>query len=381
MSRMKQLFAKSHHPRGFPVTIAGWQLSLTLLAIVFGLCSDLQGAEQFTFRPYPDNPLTIDVEGKVLLTASDGGVLLLADDGQLWTVQPERVVTRSKDDKPFRPITRKEAGRRLLQEFSSGFRLHQTAHYVICHNTNDEYAAWVGGLFERAYTGFYAYWRNKGRKLAEPEFPLVAIVFADQRGFAEYARPQVGDLVDEMIGYYKVPTNRMVTYVVPNRERRVATLVHEAIHQLCYNSGLHTRLADNPYWVVEGMAIYFETTDSSAKGWRNIGGVNQVNLARFEAFLANRPADSLTTLIRDDERFRKLATAEAAYAESWALNYFLLRTKQKDYLKYLDTLSAGPLLAEPDPRARVQALQDALGMDLETLDREFLLYMNKHVRR
>lgn len=337
--------------------------------------------EHVVFRPRPDSDRELSVKGEVLVTATDGGFLLRADDGQLWTVQPERLISRTSDDEPLVPISREEAGKRLLGQLPAGFQVHQTAHYVICHNTTDEYVEWVGSLFEQAYTGFYAYWKNKGRKLPDAEFPLVAIVFADQRSFAEYARPEIGELVDSVIGYYKLQTNCMITYFLNNNERRVATLVHEAVHQLSYNSGLQTRMADNPYWVSEGLSTYFETPDSSAKGWRNIGGVNQVNLNRFQAYLHQRPVDSLTSLIRDDQRFRNPSEATSAYAEAWALNYFLLRTKQKEYVAYLQTLASGPLMREPDPRARVQAFQDAMKVDLETLDRQFLQYMARHVRR
>ena len=344
------------------------------------LASPSWSAERIVFRPYPDSDRELSVTGQAILRAADGGMLLLADDGQIWTVQPERIVSRESDDKPLQPITNEEAGQRLLAELPAGFQIHQTAHYVICHNTTDTYARWVGGLFEKAYTGFYSFWKNKGLELPEPSLPMIAIVFSDQETFAKIARPELGDLVDSVIGYYNQQTNRMLTFYLANPERRVATLVHEAVHQLSYNSGLQKRMADNPYWVSEGMAIFFETTDSSARGWRNIGGINQVNLARFRSYLRDRPADSLTTLIRDDARFRNPAEATAAYGEAWALNYFLIRTRDKEYIAYLKQLAEGSVMQDVDPRKRVQAFQDAMGVDLETLDKEFLLYMRRYVR-
>ena len=55
------------------------------------------------------------------------------------------------------------------------------------------------------------------------------------------------------------------------------TIVHEAVHQLAYNSTLQRRMADNPYWVSEGLATYFESPDlNSLRGWRNIGAINTV---------------------------------------------------------------------------------------------------------
>lgn len=110
--------------------------------------------EHVVFRPRPDSDRELSVKGEVLVTATDGGFLLRADDGQLWTVQPERLISRTSDDEPLVPISREEAGKRLLGQLPAGFQVHQTAHYVICHNTTDEYVEWVGSLFEQAYTGF-----------------------------------------------------------------------------------------------------------------------------------------------------------------------------------------------------------------------------------
>lgn len=364
-------------------TAVGWLGIFGIVGVVAIVGGQTAAAvERVVFRPYPDSEETLDVVGEALVQVPSGGMLLMADDGQMWTVQPERLVSRSTDNQSLVPIDGKEAAQRLLAELPAGFRVHHTANYIICHNTPDEYVSWVGGLFEQIHHGFYTYWKNKGRELPKAEFPLVAVVFADQKSFAQYARPEVGDLVDSVIGYYHLQTNRMTTYYLKDNERRVATLVHEAVHQLAYNSGLQRRMADNPYWVSEGLATYFESPDlNSVRGWRNIGAINTVNLARFKAYLRKRPSDSLTTLIRDDSRFRNPAEATAAYAEAWALNYFLLRTREESYLKYLDELAKGPLMPDPDPRARVQAFQDAMGTDLETLDRQFLLYMNRYGRR
>ena len=62
----------------------------------------------------------------------------------------------------------------------------------------------------------------------------------------------------------------------PEAAGLVATVVHEATHQMAFNCGLHARLAPVPVWVSEGIATYFETPDlRSRTGWRGIGGVNQ----------------------------------------------------------------------------------------------------------
>ena len=184
----------------------------------FAACDSSAAVERIVFRPSADSDAQISVVGEALVKAADGGMLLLADDGKLWTVQPERIVSRETDATELLPISNREAGLRLQRELPAGFEVYQTAHYVICHNTTDVYAKWVGSLFERAYTGFYSYWKNKGLDLPEPTLPMIAIVFADQKSFARIARPELGDLVDSVIGYYNLQTNRMMTFYLPNAE-------------------------------------------------------------------------------------------------------------------------------------------------------------------
>ena len=113
---------------------------------------------------------------------------------------------------------------------------------------------------------------------------------------------------------------------VPN----VATIVHEATHQLAYNSGLQTRYADNPLWLSEGLAMFFETPDfRSDKGWRKVGSVHPVRLRHFRKALDSRPPDRLERLLRGDAAFRDPETAGTAYAEAWSLSYYLLRNETR----------------------------------------------------
>jgi hypothetical protein len=154
----------------------------------------------------------------------------------------------------------------------------------------------------------------------------------------------------------------------------VATIIHEATHQVEFNCGLHARYADIPLWVSEGIAIYFETPDlKSSKGWRTIGSVNRVRLLEFKAYLRNRPADSLKTLLSTDDRFRNARTAPQSYAEAWALNYFLIRKRWDQYQAYLQTLAKKGPLRYDDPEERLALFRQHFG-DLEDLEKEFLRY-------
>lgn len=342
------------------------------------------------------------VAGRLVVTAEDGGLLLEAADGRLWTIPPDELLTREGDDATFEPLDQDELAKQLLSELPDGFEVHKTAHYLICHNTSRNYARWCGSLFERLYMSFTNFWKKQGFDLVEPEFPLISIVFNDQASYREHVHRELGDGNESIIGYYSLATNRITTYDLtgiealrrpgdrrgspaqinellmrPEAERTVATLIHEATHQIAFNSGLQTRYADIPLWVSEGIAVYFETPDlTSPRGWRTVGAINQVRLAQFRNYLTRRPADSLKTLIINDTRIRDARQAADAYSEAWALNYFLIKQRPKQFRAYLKMLSAKPPLVWDEPDERLKEFVAAFG-DLDELDADFLRLVNR----
>lgn len=343
--------------------------------------------------------------GRVLVTAEDGGLLLETAEGALWTIPPEELVSHDTDDRPFKPLAPAELATRLLKELPAGFEVHTTKHYLIAHNTSKAYAQWSGALFERLYKAFTNYWSRQGFELRSPEFPLVAIVFEDQESYRRFTQPELGDAGQSIIGFYSLATNRMTMYDLtgvqslraagdrrgspaqislmlsrPDAERTVATVIHEATHQIAFNCGLQTRFADIPLWVGEGIAVYFETPDlTSPTGWRDFGAINMNRLQAFYDFSGRRPADSLSTLIADDARFRDTNKALDAYAEAWALNWFLSKQKPKQYRAYLHKLMEKKQLIWDEPADRLAAFKAAFG-DLAALDVEFQRYMAKLAR-
>lgn len=342
-----------------------------------------------------------ELRGQVLVEAQDGGLFFLDEQQSLWTIDPDELLERTQDEEPFVPLDQEAMATLLSQEFP-GFQIHRTTHYLVCYNTSPAYAKWCGALFERLYKAFSNYWRNRGLEIHDPEWPLVALVFKSRSDYAEYARQELAS-TRSITGYYSLRTNRVATYDLtetggrlprarnsqaikrlilqqPQGERTVATIIHEATHQLAFNCGLHQRFADIPLWVSEGLAIYFETPDlSSSRGWKTIGAVNGVRNAEFRRYLPGRPFDSLRTLTSADERFRKEATAAQAYAEAWALTYFLIRKRPKEYQAFLQQLAAKKPLLYDTPDERWDAVLQVFG-DPAKLDEEFRKYMLLRVR-
>ena len=298
---------------------------------------------------------TTQLEGRVLVTARDGGVLFLGRDGVLWTIPPDELAKHTHDDRPFEPLSREELIKRILPELPAGFKAHQTTHYLIFHDTSPAYAQWCGALFERLYLAFRNFWTRKGFELAQPEFPLVAIVFADRESYLKFSRPELGEAGESIIGYFSRMSNRMTMYDLtglesqgrgapkgrttaqinqilaqPDALRTVATIVHEATHQIAFNCGLHARLSDCPLWFCEGIAMYFETPDlSSAKGWKGIGAVNRPRVERFGQYLASRPANSLETSSATTSGSATCSRPWTPTPKPGRLTYFLMKQRPR----------------------------------------------------
>ena len=380
----------------------GWRTRAWLLAILLGGSSVCWG-DEFVFKQAGKER---KITGKMLVEAQDGAMMAVGQDGFIWSIQPDELVSHKPTGEAFAPFDQTKLIEELTRELPAGFRFHTTKHYVIGYNTSEAYAEWCGALFERLFMAFTNYWRQKQFPLTEPQYPMVALVFADRDSFALYARPELGDAVENIIGYYSFRSNRMTTHDLtgiealrapgdrgkasdinrilsrPQAERTVATIIHEATHQIAYNCGLQTRYADNPLWVSEGMALYFETPDLQSKsGWRSIGSVNQFQLARFVDYAQRRrAAGSLQSLLTDDKRLRDPRQSTDAYAEAWALNYFLMQTRTKQYHEYLKRLSEKPVCIWDKPEQRLEDFKQSFG-DLDGLDRDFLRYSSRWLRR
>lgn len=344
---------------------------------------------------------SIELEGEILIEAKDESLFFQEIDGKIWFVQPEQIVRKEDTDASVDPMTKEELGERLLSELPPGFRIYETKHYVIAYQNEVAYARWVGGLYEsRLYRAFETFWNKRKKfKLQPQRFPLVAIIFGSRAQYQQYVDRELGP-GQSMIAYYNLKTNRVTMFDLtaerrnPNQpldDRRidailqnpaavnmVATMIHEATHQLMFNRGIQTRFAESPLWMNEGLAMFFEAPDlSSKRGWQKPGLIFDQRLIRFRKFMSVRPNNSLETLIRDDERLRDAETVVDAYAEAWAFNHFLLNRRSKQYVAYLQHMSEKKPLIEDSPETRLAEFRRFMGEDLASLDEDFLEYILK----
>ncbi|MFN7840378.1 MAG: DUF1570 domain-containing protein [Pirellula sp.] len=334
------------------------------------------------------------ITGELVAERPGLGHLLLGSDGVLVVVSPDQFESLEELSEPLSITPANELGGKVLEEMPVGSKFFTTDHYVVCYNTTETYARWNASLYEKRLTGFLKFWQSKGLKLQRPRFPLVAMIFATKDDYVAYAK-QDFEGSEGTFGYYHQSKNRLASYDLtgvegvlpagvkvnrdallstilsrPEAERTVSTVIHEASHQMAFNCGLQTRLGDNPLWLSEGLATFFETP-------AGIGKLNTFNYANLLQTLPGRPQNALATLLVDDSRLRNAETTTIAYAESWGLFHFLVNANPKAMVKYLTLIRKLPIGSPTDSKERLELFQACFGDDLEKLERDFL----KHIRK
>jgi len=371
-----------------------------LLLLVLGSFSSVQAVEHVLLDL---DGRTQKLSGKIVIEDTEGNMLLETDEGALWPIMAVTILDRNSDSKPMVPLDSKQLAERLLQTMGPGFQVHESKHYVVVFNTTSTYAIWCSSLLEKLQKGFLYFWKKRRAKVHDPEAPLAVLVFKDKASYLKHAKAELGAGAGNAIGYYSFQTNRIVMYdltgsqafrrettkrgskkditaLLQTREAEplVATIIHEATHQIAFNCGLQKRYVDNPIWLSEGMAVYFETPNLSGKRlWSGTDKVNYPRWDRFRKNVRNGKAANLKTLITDDDRLRHPRTAVDGYAEAWAWNYFLMKWHSQEYTQYLATLAAKPLLTKDAPATRLKDFQEHFGEDLQKLEAEFFRRMSR----
>jgi hypothetical protein len=221
----------------------------------------------------------------------------------------------------------------------------------------------------------------------EPEYrPHVIYYFASKAEYVDYFRNKPGapDL-EESLGYYepaKSGRGRTPAYFFRDPAGQLpveSNLYHEVSHQLLFETAgpnAYTKNVGN-YWVFEGLGTYFETVSPQNDGALEVGG-----------FVGRRIEEALKSLV---DRKRQIPLAEFValdqqefkkdnpriylyYQQAMALAVFLMHwhdgTYRDAFLDYVRDAYRGRI-----KRTTGRSLQDRLGQPYETLDRQFLTFL------
>lgn len=368
------------------------------------------------------------VEGAPLVELEDRegkhiGRIMAFDDEQLWLqeqngslrlMEKEKIQGFKQLSGNFRLMSGTDLRGELRRELGTGLEVRGTGHYLVCGDPRsvDRYAQ----VFEDVYRSFFSYFSVRGIRLEEPDQPLVGIVLPSQKKFAEYALRDGIQAGRGLGGYYIRTTNRVALYeedsraeldlrgsdtgeeFLPARERPIGdvlggwsgegafatiegnlrdTIVHEVTHQMAFNTGVHNRMAENPKWFVEGLACVFEApgireADPSGKVSSRI---NSERLGWFNSYRkVRRPEKFLKVFVSSDKFFA--ASPLDAYAEGWALTFFLIETRRREYGTYIRKVAARKPLEEYSAEERVKDFEGAFGKDWLGLETAYLRYID-----
>jgi hypothetical protein len=105
--------------------------------------------------------------------------------------------------------------------------------------------------------------------------------------------------------------------------------------------------------------------------------VNRDRLDGFRRWESKRPAGGLAQLLASDAPFA--TDPLGAYAEGWALTYFLMEREPRKYAQYLQRLMQIPEFGERTAAQRQADFTAVFGTNLRLLEARFLRFM-KEVR-
>ena len=270
--------------------------------------------------PPPRHLLVGDAAGRAVVSrlyarGPDGPVVQLPDGSLGW---PEGEVAT---DRAFHPLTAAELKAAVRSGPFRGFHAVEAPPYLVFTSGSEAFARDAAELLRRLHRDLTDCLEDGGLDVREPEFPLVALIFADEADFRRYRT------VDpDVRAYYEVAANRIVLYERSEQDRRAPelaslrrpqTIAHEGVHQILQNVGVQPRLASWPPWLVEGLAEYYapaSTTMAPHDPTEGLGpGLDAYGRDRFGAV---NPLHMATLIDLQDPAALPVSYRGAAFATS-----------------------------------------------------------------
>lgn len=308
--------------------------------------------------------------------------VVLEPNGQMQFIEQSEVKSQSVLPYDFAPQTIADARVELQNELGANYETVVLGPYVIAAPVGQ--AEYWRARFRRLLSGFLRYFEVRHWSLRRPDFPLRVVVYATRAEFMAYSSRQVKQIPSSMVGCYSPRTNRCALYNIDlpsvqatnapkdkatNWSETEATIVHEAVHQLAYNSGIHERLSMDPLWFIEGLACMFEQPgvyDSAQQSGTLASRMDPARRQRLQAiidhpklFLAH-----LQSLSESDDLFER--EVEVAYDLSWALTFYVAERMPAEFRKYSSVLAARPFGEYPSIE-RGRDFRQVFGGDLSLL--------------
>ena len=112
---------------------------------------------------------------------------------------------------------------------------------------------------------------------------------------------------------------------------------------------------------------------NSSRYFNQVDRINRGRLESFWQYFARRKPDAIAQIVTSDRMFQH--DAGGAYAEAWALNFFLCETRRTQYCNYLAKVAARPPQEPYSGAQRLADFTDAFGTNLPLLDSQFVRFI------
>ena len=258
-----------------------------------------------------------------------------------------------------------------------------SAHYVAIGDAPKAFITTILDDCEQLAADYQRYFDSLGFHVHQPDRPLIAIMFRDDRSFGQFfrlpsllgaaakGRPlQPAGIYDKTSNVLHVFDWRNVPIEPRASHRNMETLAHEGTHQLSFNTGLLNRAGDTPLCIVEGLGTHGESRKVS--GPSDFGRLNLRRMDDLARIQRRVPWIPVHELIGDDSVLRagNAARIMLGYAQSWLLVHYLIKDPAAlpGFRQYLQAI-------EPRTKSdrRIEDAQSHLG-DLDRLDQELRSY-------
>lgn len=303
-------------------------------------------------------------------------------------------------DRLDRPVKDPDTGP-LRRALGVSLQEARGTHVLLLHQHDDEDARRRLDLLERVVVAYHLLLAGQGIDVEVPDHRLVSVYLKSREDYLAFLNSQNAAAFRTTLGYFHPNFLAVIAYDARSpgesraeaavardpaardqRRRRLLTTLdalardhgtaaHEMIHLLVAESRLEPRPGVFPHWLHEGFAAQFEVVRSGR--WSGIGRAHDLRLTDFRSLpTAPAPSPTLANLIRDagfGHGYRR-----DVYARSWALVYFLRKTRPVEFSAFLD------LLRSPQPEDAdhfTSAFLAAFGPDLDALETEWKSFMSR----
>lgn len=315
--------------------------------------------------------------------------------------QPEKK-SRKNDKHPFPKGPREKV---FAEKLGEDYRPRYTDHFVVLYNVDEKVVKNFILRLEQTYKSVHRFTEKQGIKIEYPKEKLIVIFCLDYDELDGLCEQFVGRSAPASVAglYWSGSVNFSIFYDMSQskamlefaskadrlreearkaRNRRVkrqkfkkaqwyvgrakryqqtrnrSVVQHEVAHQLLYNFEVHRSGVRNPRWFLEGLATLFEPPPGKSGAGFNV--INQKRLGAIRETFVNYTADDLREFVGAGHTRGKMLSLEN-YARSWALCYYLLKTKGKQFPTYIDLIKQRSRRKEMTPQDAIADFEKAFG--------------------